>query len=132
MLKVLIVDDSLTMRNKLKSYIESMGHEVVGMAKNGRQGVLAVQECMPDVVTMDINMPDMNGIEAVKLIVAESLDINIIMVTAIGQEKVVMSALSAGAIGYLLKPLDETKMVKLFSQIWNKRKGSLKHYVKGQ
>ena len=125
-LRVLIVEDSLAIRNKLQFYIESMEHEVVFMAKNGKEGIEAAKEFRPDVITMDINMPDINGIEAMKQIMAEDFDVDFIMITSIGQNKIVMSALSAGAIGYLLKPIDQTKIAELFSHIWNKRASGIK------
>lgn len=121
-LKVLIVEDSLIMRNKLKLYIENMNHEVIFIAKNGEEGISAAIKLKPDVITMDINMPNTNGIEAVSRIKSERFDVDIIMVTAIGQEKIVMAALSAGAMGYLLKPIEEEKISKIFSDICKKRK----------
>ena len=125
LLRVLIVDDSLAMRNKLKRYIESIGHEIVFMAKNGKEGVRVAKELRPDVITMDIAMPDISGVEAVRQIKAEGFDNEIIMVTGFGQERIVMSSLAAGAMGYLLKPINEEKIVKIFSTIWNRRKGDL-------
>ncbi len=120
-LRVLIVDDSLIIRTKLKKYIESIGHQVVSTSKTGREGIHAAKEFKPDLITMDINMPDMDGVEAVKAIKKEDLDTDIVMVTVLGGEETVIYALSVGATGYLLKPLVVDKIKELLDELYNKK-----------
>ena len=120
-LRVLIVDDSLVMRKRLTSYIEDMGYKVVGVASNGKDGISSVKTLRPDVITMDITMPDIDGISATKYIMANHPRSKIIMVTAVGQEDMVISALSAGAIGYVLKPIDKEKLSALLHDVMDKK-----------
>ena len=105
MLNVLIVDDSLILRRNLGKMLESLGHKVVGEAKDGREAVTCYRKLNPDLVTMDITMPEMNGIEALEAIVNEFSDARVVMLTSHGQEPMVREAVRIGAVGYLLKPI---------------------------
>lgn len=122
-LNVLIVDDSLIMRVNLVRSLEGIGHTIVSEAADGRSSIAAYKEYKPDLVTMDITMPDMDGITAVKKIKEFDADANIIMVTSHGQEVMVMNALKAGAKGYILKPVSPEKLKesigKIFSELEN-------------
>jgi two-component system, chemotaxis family, chemotaxis protein CheY len=109
-LKVLIVDDSPIIARKLTMMVELLGYKVVKTAATGTEAITAYRACRPDVVTMDITMPDMDGIEATRRIMAEFPDAKIVMVTSHGQEKMVLDALKAGAKGYVLKPFDGNKV----------------------
>ena len=109
-LKVLIVDDSPIISRKLTMMVELLGYKVVKTAATGTEAITAYRACRPDVVTMDITMPDMDGIEATRRIMAEFPDAKIVMVTSHGQEKMVLDALKAGAKGYVLKPFDGNKV----------------------
>ena len=109
-LKVLIVDDSPIISRKLTMMVELLGYKVVKTAATGTEAITAYRACHPDVVTMDITMPDMDGIEATRRIMAEFPDAKIVMVTSHGQEKMVLDALKAGAKGYVLKPFDGNKV----------------------
>jgi len=109
-LKVLIVDDSPIISRKLTMMVELLGYKVVKTAATGTEAIAAYRACRPDVVTMDITMPDMDGIEATRRIMAEFPDAKIVMVTSHGQEKMVLDALKAGARGYVLKPFDGNKV----------------------
>ncbi len=109
-LKVLIVDDSPIISRKLTMMVELLGYKVVMTAATGTEAIAAYRACRPDVVTMDITMPDMDGIEATRRIMAEFPDAKIVMVTSHGQEKMVLDALKAGAKGYVLKPFDGNKV----------------------
>lgn len=109
-LKVLIVDDSPIISRKLTMMVELLGYKVVKTAATGTEAIAAYRACRPDVVTMDITMPDMDGIEATRHIMAEFPDAKIVMVTSHGQEKMVLDALKAGAKGYVLKPFDGNKV----------------------
>jgi len=86
MLKILVVDDSLIIRKKITKLSAELGHKVVYGAKNGQEAIEKYKELKPDLVTMDITMPDMDGIEAVKHIINEDSEAKIIMVTSHGQE----------------------------------------------
>lgn len=109
-LKVLIVDDSPIISRKLTMMVELLGYKVVKTAATGTEAIAAYRACRPDVVTMDITMPDMDGIEATRRIVSEFPEAKIVMVTSHGQERMVLEALKAGAKGYVLKPFDGKKV----------------------
>jgi len=102
--KVLVVDDSQFMRTMLRNMLVSGGHTVVAEGKNGREAVRLFQLYNPDVVTMDITMPDMDGIQAVQAIRAMNQQACVVMVSAIGQESIITEALNAGAQGFIVKP----------------------------
>ncbi|NDV25614.1 response regulator [Desulfovibrio sp. JC010] len=109
-LNVLVVDDSGIVIMKLSKIFKELGHNVVGSAKTGVQAIEQYAELNPDLVTMDITMPDMNGIEATQKILEQDENATIIMVTSHGQEQMVMDAIDAGAKGYILKPFYADKI----------------------
>ena len=118
MLKVLIVDDSLIIRKKITKLIEKLGHEVLYAAKNGQEAIDAYKSKKPDLVTMDITMPDMDGITAVKHIIKADEEAKIIMVTSHGQEDMVIKSIQAGAVGYMLKPITEDKLASSIGEVF--------------
>ncbi len=118
MLNILIVDDSLIIRKNLTRIVKKTGHNVVYLASSGVEAVEEYQKQKPDLVTMDITMPDMNGIEAVRHIVAIDEDAKIIMITSHGQEEMVIKAIQSGAMGYLLKPINEDKLIESIGKIF--------------
>lgn len=128
-LNVMIVDDSLIMRVNLVRSLEGLGHNIVSEAVDGKSSIAAYKKQRPDLVTMDITMPDMDGITAVQKIKEIDNDANIIMVTSHGQEAMVMSALKAGAKGYILKPVSPEKLKesigKIFPELGNSRTDEL-------
>jgi two-component system chemotaxis response regulator CheY len=109
-LGILVVDDSPIIVRKLSMLLEAAGYRVVGTAVNGKEAIAAYHSCKPDAVTMDITMPEMDGIEATRAIISEFPDAKIVMVTSHGQEKMVLDALKAGAKGYVLKPFQQHKV----------------------
>lgn len=109
-LDVLVVDDSPIIVRLLSKLLDEIGYKVVHTAANGEEAIAAYKACKPDVVTMDITMPDMNGIEATRTIMSEFPDAKIIMVTSHGQEKMIVDALKAGAKGYVMKPFEKHKV----------------------
>lgn len=109
-LDILVVDDSPIIVRKLSMLLEVLGYRVAGTAATGKEAIAAYKACKPDVVTMDITMPDMDGIEATRAIMGEFPNAKIIMVTSHGQEKMVLDALKAGAKGYVLKPFQQHKV----------------------
>lgn len=118
MLKVLVVDDSLIIRKKMKTIVEALGHKVVSDARNAREGIEAYISNKPDLVTMDITMPDMDGITAVKEILKNNNDAKIVMVTSHGQEDMVIKSIQAGAVGYMLKPITEDKFARTIGEVF--------------
>ena len=119
MLNILVVDDSLIIRKNIKKYIVSLGHSIAGEAKNGAHAIAQCRLLKPDLITMDITMPDMDGITALKSIREFNKDVNIIMVTSHGEEEMVVSSLKSGAKGYLLKPINEEKLAVAIGNIYD-------------
>lgn len=117
MKKILIVDDASFIRFNLKMMLEKNGFEVVGEATNGAEGVQKYSLLKPDVVTMDITMPEMNGIDALKAIKKLNPQAKIVMVSAMGQEAHVKDAVLAGATGFIVKPFNEEQVIKGLSKI---------------
>jgi two-component system, chemotaxis family, chemotaxis protein CheY len=117
---ILVVDDSPIIVRKLTTMLEKLGHRVVQTATTGQEAIAAYKAIKPDVVTMDIIMPDMDGIEATKHILAENPDAIIIMITSIGQESMVSDAIIAGAKGYVLKPFQEDRVNAVISKACKK------------
>lgn len=117
---VLVVDDSKTSRKMLKDSLTRMGLEVVGEAVNGEDGFLKYKELKPDIVTMDITMPVMNGLESLLLIKHENPDAKVVMITAAGQKSNLMQAVKAGAEEFLTKPLEEEEIHRVIGEIVKK------------
>lgn len=111
MSRVMITDDAAFMRMMIRKAVEEGGHEVVAEAGNGLEAIELYEAHKPDVVTMDITMPDMDGIEAVKAITAAHPNARIIMCSAMGQQKMVLDAIQAGAKGFIVKPFDKDKVL---------------------
>jgi len=117
MAKVLIVDDAAFMRISIKNTLTKNGFEVVGEAENGAIAVEKYKELKPDVVTMDITMPEMSGLDALKAIVALDSAAQIIMVSAMGQEAMVRDAVLSGAKGFIVKPFKEDGLLSALKKI---------------
>jgi len=114
---VLVVDDSSLMRRLIKNIVTKHGYEVIGEAVNGRIGVEKFKELNPDIVTLDMVMDEMNGLDALKLIIEEKPDASVIMVSSMGQEVIVRDAIVAGAKNFLLKPFDEKQVMDAFNKL---------------
>ncbi|MCX7884386.1 MAG: response regulator [Caloramator sp.] len=115
--KVLIVDDAAFMRMMLKDILTKNGFEVVGEAPNGLKGVEMYKAEKPDVVTMDITMPEMDGIEAVKQIKAIDPNAKIIMCSAMGQQAMVMEAIKSGARDFIVKPFQPERVLEALKKV---------------
>ncbi len=115
--RVLIVDDASIMRLMLKHLFENNGYEIAAEAENGIQAVQMYQTHKPDIVTMDITMPDMDGITAVKKILAIDPDAKIVMCSAMGQIDKVKAAVLAGAKSFLVKPLQPDRVLGTVKQV---------------
>ena len=117
MKKVLIVDDAAFMRMMIKDILQKNGFEVIGEGSNGIQAVELYKKEKPDVVTMDITMPDMDGIEAVKQIKAFDSNAKIIMCSAMGQQSMVMDAIKAGAKDFIVKPFQADRVLEAINKV---------------
>lgn len=117
MARILIVDDSRTTRRILKQVLESIGHEVVGEATNGQEGIEKYQELKPDLTTMDITMPVVDGLEALQKIKVVDPAAKVIIVSAAGQKHKVLDAMKSGAAEFLTKPLDEAEIVERINSV---------------
>ena len=108
--KIMVVDDSAFMLNQMKRFMEAIGCEVIGTAPDGVEAVRIYPQLKPDVVTMDITMPRMDGIEALSAIKEIDPRAKIIMVSALGHEQMVKDAILKGATYFIVKPLTLTKV----------------------
>lgn len=117
MARILVVDDSKIMRMNISSILTKAGHTVVGEAADGKEGHLMYRTHLPDLVTMDITMPGVNGIDAVRLIMQEYPKAKIIMVSALSQRHMVFEALELGAKHYLIKPVTYDSMVTVVQKV---------------
>ncbi len=115
MKKVLIVDDSRTSRRVLKDILDRAGYEVIGEAINGQEGFDQYVKLHPDIVTMDITMPVVDGIESVKLIRKYDNHAKIIMITAAGQKEKMVEAVKFGASEFITKPFVEEIVLEALS-----------------
>jgi len=114
---VLIVDDSAVMRMLLRNILTGNGYEIAGEASNGKAGVKKYKELMPDLVTMDVTMDEMNGIEALSRIMGFDNDAKVIMVSSMGQEVIIRDAIMLGAKGFILKPFEESQIVEALDKM---------------
>lgn len=117
MSKVLIVDDAVFMRMAIRTVLERNGFKVAGEAENGADAVGKYLELKPDIVTMDITMPEKSGIDALKSIMAIDSDAKVIMVSAMGQEAIVREAILQGAKSFIVKPFKDEHVVQVLNKV---------------
>ena len=115
--RILIVDDISFVRKSLKQILTSLGYEVVGEAMNGREAVELYEQIQPDLVTMDLAMPIMNGIEATKEILKLDPAASIVILTALTQENLATDAILAGAKDYIVKPFLSSDVSRVLKQV---------------
>lgn len=116
-MRVLLVDDSAFMRHIVKNIVIAAGHEVVGEGENGQIGVELYEALKPDVVFLDITMPIMSGIDAVKVIRQKNPEANVVMCSAMGQQWLVMDAIKSGATEFIVKPFKPETIVNLLKRM---------------
>ena len=117
-IRVLLVDDALFMRSMIRDVLARSGRfEVVGEASNGREAISMYVELRPDLVTMDIVMPEMDGIEATREIVRIDPGANIVICSALGQEDLVIESIAAGARDFIVKPFAEEKVMQVLNNV---------------
>jgi len=114
--KILVVDDAAFMRMRCSKLLTENGHEVVE-AGTGREAVEQYKKTSPDAVLLDITMPDMDGLSALKEIRAHDSDARVAMVTAMGQQSIVMEALQAGAKDFVVKPFDASRVLAAIEKL---------------
>jgi len=121
MAKILIVDDAKIMRMSIKNMLNDLGHKVIGEASSGYSAIEEYKRLKPDIVTMDITMPQENdiadGIEAVKQIIAFDKNAKIVMITSHGEQEKVIKAIQSGASNYLLKPLKMDRLKEVLDKL---------------
>lgn len=115
--RILIVDDAIFMRSMLSDIFTKNSYEIVGEAENGIEAIQKYKELRPDITTMDIVMPEMNGIEAVKEIIKFDPEAKILMCSALGQEALVTESIEAGAKDFIIKPFSPKMVLKVVNQI---------------
>jgi len=118
--RILIVDDAAFMRMMIKDIVSKNGYEVVGEAQNGVQALEMYAQFKPDIVTMDITMPEKDGISAVKDIMAMDSAAKVIMCSAMGQQSLVMDAIKAGARDFLVKPFKPDRVIQALDKVLSK------------
>ena len=117
MANILIVDDSRTSRKILKKILEDAGHTVIAEAKDGEDGYLKYKELKPELVTLDITMPKMDGIEALMLIKKYNENAEAVMITAAGQKEKMIQAVKYGASEFITKPYESDEVERIIAQI---------------
>lgn len=110
--RVVIVDDAVFMRTVLKKMLEEEGMEVVGEAGNGQEAILKAKELKPDVITLDITMPVMDGVEALPKILEACPEVKVVMCSAMGQQAMVVDAIKTGAKDFVVKPFQKPRVIE--------------------
>lgn len=107
----LIIDDSVYMRKTIKHVLENAGYEIVGEARTGKEGIDLAMELKPDLITLDNFLPDMEGIEILKVFNKEDIESKVIMISAVSQESLIAEGLRLGAVDYLIKPFSKQDLI---------------------
>ncbi|MFT4143130.1 MAG: response regulator [Mobilitalea sp.] len=116
MAKILLVDDSKTSRKILKGILEESGHVIIGEAVNGEDGIAKYKELKPELTTMDITMPVLDGLEALRQIMEYDKSAKVIMVTAAGQKSKMVDAIKFGAAEFLAKPFESSQIITIINK----------------
>lgn len=124
MARIIIVDDSAIMRQGLKIILEQAGHTVVAEAADGLQAIQEYRIHQPDLVTMDVTMPKLDGINTVRNIITEFPQAGIIMVSGFNDRNTVIEALKTGAKHYIIKPISKEKLLAVINEVLCRQQGS--------
>ena len=111
--RILIVDDSFYMRTMLKNMLTDAGYDVVGEAANGQQALEMAVATNPDLITLDVILPDNTGLDVLKGIRQQQPDAKVVMCSAVGQETIVNEAIENGALAYIVKPFSEERVLEI-------------------
>lgn len=114
---ILIVDDAAFMRTLLKDILIKNGYNIVGEGANGQEAVAKYKELQPDLVTMDITMPEVDGLEGLQRIKAEFPEASVIMCSAMGQQSMILKAIKSGAKDFIVKPFQADRVVEAVKKI---------------
>lgn len=120
MARILVVDDSGFMRSIVRRMVEGLGHEVIAEAENGIEAIAQYKLHSPDVVTMDITMPEMDGLVALQHIIDYDAKASVVMATAMGQDAMVKESVSRGAKDFLAKPFNEEEIARILERLTTK------------
>lgn len=115
--RVLVVDDAVFMRTVLKKMLEEEGYDVCGEAGNGIDAIKQAKELQPDVVTLDITMPEMDGVTALPQIIEASPNSKVIMCSAMGQQPMVVDAIKSGAKDFIVKPFQKARVMQAIENV---------------
>lgn len=115
--RVLVVDDAKFMRHMIKNLLGELGFEVIGEAANGDEACQMYRELAPDIVTMDVVMPDVDGLAALKRIRESDADAKVVMISAIDQREPLMEAMKAGAADYIVKPFEKDRVQEAMQRV---------------
>ncbi len=117
--KILIIDDSGMSRKKLRNILDSSNHQVVGEAQDGIEGVEQFKELAPDLVTLDVTMPNMDGLQCLKEILAVDENAKVVMISALGKGDTMLEALNLGAANYITKPFEKKHVLDTMNDALN-------------
>ncbi|MBN2222964.1 MAG: response regulator [Vallitaleaceae bacterium] len=119
-ISVLVVDDAVFMRTVLKKMLTEEGYEVSGEASNGKEAIAKAKELLPDVITLDITMPEMDGVTALPEIIKASPGSRVIMCSAMGQQPMVVEAIKKGAKDFIVKPFQKARVLQAIENVMSK------------
>lgn len=114
--RVLIVDDALIIRKRIRDIAEESGWTVAGEAKNGLEAIAMFNELKPDLVTLDIVMPELDGVAALKKMIDDCPDARVVMVSAVNQKDKLAECIQAGAVDFIVKPFDKASLRRFFEK----------------
>jgi two-component system chemotaxis response regulator CheY len=120
-IRVLTVDDSAIIRYRLRILLSAHGFEIVAEAESGNAAVWRYQEENPDLVTMDITMPNMDGITAIKKILEINPNACIVVISAMGQKSIVLDAVKAGAMNFIIKPFEDNHLIDVLKKAYEEK-----------
>ena len=116
-MKLMIVDDSNVIRTVIEDTLKDRQIEIVSTAKNGREAVMQYEMYKPDIITMDITMPVMDGIETIKKIMAIDSNVQILVISALSDKKTLLDAIKLGAAGFLCKPFNSADLIEAINEL---------------
>jgi two-component system, chemotaxis family, chemotaxis protein CheY len=115
--RILVVDDSLVMRTMLRNILSEAGYNVVGEARNAEMALAMIKEKNPDIITLDYILPESSGIDLLKTLKVENSTVKVVMISAVGQERIINEALNNGASAYIFKPFEKEKVLKIIENL---------------
>lgn len=116
-LRAVVVDDAPLMRQMLRKILERQDFEIVGEAGDGHEAIEVVKSCKPHLVTMDITMPVMDGLQSLAIIKRDMPEIQVVVVSAFGERANILEAIRLGASNFIVKPFDEPKVVRVITSV---------------